>query len=256
MCKFCFHYVCGVSWAFGFTRLAGLAAVGSAARPAVWYLAIGVALALLAVLLAVSLESAPLVAFDAEGRRFLARWAGPGLLQFWVLCSWLGAGTLLIVLSSIAAAVLWARGERLAGAFAPLAPLGGYAVMSIAKSVVGRSRPPLAEAYWTDALDPIRFAAWDPLSASFPSGHALQALVVYGYLAGVLPERMRLLGAGVAGVIVFLVGSSRVALGAHWPTDILSGWLLGAAWLLVLLGLRSACATIFPRPALSGEVRQ
>jgi undecaprenyl-diphosphatase len=75
-------------------------------------------------------------------------------------------------------------------------------------------------------------------SASFPSGHALQAAVVYltlgALLARVQPQR-RLKGyvLMVSVGLMILVGSTRVYLGVHWPTDVLAGWAAGAAWAIL-----------------------
>ncbi|MDT7656100.1 MAG: hypothetical protein QOF38_815 [Pseudonocardiales bacterium] len=70
---------------------------------------------------------------------------------------------------------------------------------------------------------------------ALPSGHSLGSVVVYGVLTACLAPTLRgasrrwlLLGA-VA--LVLLVGWSRVYLAAHWVTDVLTGWLLGGAWL-------------------------
>ncbi|WP_376874688.1 phosphatase PAP2 family protein [Albirhodobacter sp. R86504] len=69
-------------------------------------------------------------------------------------------------------------------------------------------------------------------SASFPSGHSMMAVVVWLSLAlaiaRVAPELRRAL-IGAALTLSALVGVSRVALGVHWPSDVLGGWALGAA---------------------------
>lgn len=76
--------------------------------------------------------------------------------------------------------------------------------------------------------------------SSFPSGHLVQAVVAFGILAYLWATTTRSRGevllawiiaaAGVAAVVV-----ARLRLGAHWPTDILAGAILGAAWLGVLI---------------------
>lgn len=72
-------------------------------------------------------------------------------------------------------------------------------------------------------------------SSSFPSGHSMNSAIVYLTLGAVLarlvqPLSMKLYILGVALLISFLVGISRVYLGVHYPSDVLAGWSLGLAW--------------------------
>lgn len=72
-------------------------------------------------------------------------------------------------------------------------------------------------------------------TASFPSGHAMLSAVTYLTLGALLTrvERSRRIKAFMIGLAVFitlLVGASRVYLGVHWPSDVLAGWSVGAAW--------------------------
>ena len=76
-------------------------------------------------------------------------------------------------------------------------------------------------------------------SFGFPSGHVFGDVLVVGLLAWVcwhsLPRRAGLAGLAAATVVLALAGPSRVAVGAHWPSDILGGYLWGAAALAGLL---------------------
>ena len=81
---------------------------------------------------------------------------------------------------------------------------------------------------------------------SFPSGHAFNSTVSYGLLAIIawrsdLPLAARRLIVAAAIILVALIGCSRIALGVHYPTDVVAGWLGG----LALLGLVVAAVTVW-----------
>jgi undecaprenyl-diphosphatase len=100
---------------------------------------------------------------------------------------------------------------------------GGIAISSIAKDVFDRPRPEL-----------VPYGSYVH-TASFPSGHSMMAAVAYlslGVLiARVQPSRrLKAFIILIAVMLTVLVGISRVYLGVHWPTDVLAGWLAGAAW--------------------------
>lgn len=75
-------------------------------------------------------------------------------------------------------------------------------------------------------------------SMSFPSGHAMLSAVTYltlGALIARTQDKRRLGGyvIGAAILVTVLIGLTRIYLGVHWPTDVLGGWCLGAAWALL-----------------------
>jgi undecaprenyl-diphosphatase len=74
-------------------------------------------------------------------------------------------------------------------------------------------------------------------SASFPSGHSTLSAATYLTLAMLVASletrrRSKALAYGLAATLLLAVGVSRVYLGVHWPSDVVAGWCLGAAWAL------------------------
>lgn len=107
------------------------------------------------------------------------------------------------------------------------------------KTVVARERPEL--------LEPIVVET----GYSFPSGHAALGMVGWGILAVLLwrsrlPRGVRIGLVVAAGVVVFLIGLSRVYLGVHYPTDVVAGWVLGG---VVVLLFERLTRTVSPEPA-------
>jgi membrane-associated phospholipid phosphatase len=85
-------------------------------------------------------------------------------------------------------------------------------------------------------------------SYSYSSGHAALSIAFYGLWAAYLirsdlPRGIRVAAAGALGLLILGIGWSRLALGAHYPTDVLGGYLLGGAFLCVALAfVRRAAA--------------
>jgi undecaprenyl-diphosphatase len=136
-----------------------------------------------------------------------------------------GTGILTFLILVVLGFLLLQRKIRVAGVM--MVALGGGMLLSPAlKLGFDRPRPDLV---------PHEVLVY---SASFPSGHALHAAVVYltlgALLARVQPHR-RLKGyvLSVSVVLMVLVGITRVYLGVHWPTDVLAGWAAGAAWAIL-----------------------
>ncbi|HKA11854.1 MAG TPA: bifunctional DedA family/phosphatase PAP2 family protein [Candidatus Dormibacteraeota bacterium] len=138
--------------------------------------------------------------------------------------TWLGSTAVIVPALVLTAAVLVMRGRDWRSAvLLATAVAGAVGLYNIVKVAVERPRPP--STLWIGEYS----------GAAFPSGHATQAVAFYGMLAIVLSTR----GSPVVGVVVWMgaavitlvVGASRLYLGAHWLTDILAGWALGAAWI-------------------------
>jgi membrane-associated phospholipid phosphatase len=119
----------------------------------------------------------------------------------------------------------WRRAWPEARMFA-IACLGAYALNQGLKLVFVKDRPQL----WTQLINESSF--------SFPSGHALGTLVLYGFLAYVLATRFsRFSGLifAIAAVIIAAIGFSRLYLGVHWPTDVIAGYAVGFLWLTICI---------------------
>ncbi|CAN1211502.1 Phosphatidic acid phosphatase type 2/haloperoxidase domain-containing protein [Tumidithrix helvetica PCC 7403] len=77
-------------------------------------------------------------------------------------------------------------------------------------------------------------------SFSFPSGHALGTVVLYGAIAYLLAKyypHYRIWIYLLVAILVMAVGLSRLYLGVHWPTDVLAGWAIGLLWLITCIAM-------------------
>jgi len=73
---------------------------------------------------------------------------------------------------------------------------------------------------------------------SFPSGHTITAVALYGFLATLLWQRQHRALALLVGAVIPAVGFSRIYLGVHYPSDVVAAMMLGSLWLmLVMVGL-------------------
>ncbi|MGI5239597.1 phosphatase PAP2 family protein [Dactylosporangium sp. CA-139066] len=160
----------------------------------------------------------------------------------------LGGPVIMPILAAVAAIALAIRRRQVSPVVLMAVATAGSLLMTIVgKALVGRIRPPLA-----DAVAPYE------TSASFPSGHALNAVVVAGVVAYLLvlrQRRWRSRTATVAAAVVFAVamGLSRVFLGHHWLTDVLVAWTLGLAWLAVVITMHRLYLSVRHMPLEAGR---
>lgn len=150
-----------------------------------------------------------------------------------------GVGVLVFVTLAVVGYLLLRRSRALA-LYTTVAVGGGILLSSLLKEFFDRSRPDLV---------PHETVVY---TSSFPSGHSMMSAVVYLTLGAMLARiqahvRLKAYILLVAAFITVSVGSSRVYLGVHWPTDVLAGWAGGAAWAV-------ACWLVLRRLQRRGDV--
>ncbi len=140
-----------------------------------------------------------------------------------------GSGWVSIPLSMLSLFAVFARPRLRPDALRLLIALGGgQGLVTGLKLFYHRPRPSLALAH---------------LGNSFPSGHSFFAMTMYGFLADRLTRAdtpRRAWVRPVAALLILGIGFSRVALGVHYPTDVLAGFAAGFAWLRLCLALPPA----------------
>ena len=172
----------------------------------------------------------PLTPFDLTWLDWFHGHATSTGLQIFGAISWLGSPAMMTALGLVVALVLLCRRHMLLlGGWAATLVGGGVLEMTL-KHIIQRPRPVYASTFLHGT------------SFSFPSGHALGSLVVYGMLAYLLVvfwterRRTRLTIVLVAALLTVAIGVSRLYLGVHYFSDVVAGYAAGLLWL-------SACIT-------------
>ncbi len=178
---------------------------------------------------------------DPRDLRFFTDHRTGALVRGAKVASEVGAVPILGALAVVAALLLWRRGVRVAVAIAPGIALGAAGVgAAVVKNIVGRTRPPVALHLVSESGN------------SFPSGHATDSAALFVTLALVvavfvcrrpIARSLSVLGGGSA---TALIGTSRLVLGVHWPTDVLAGWALGLAVAVAVTMSMAAIARLSP----------
>jgi undecaprenyl-diphosphatase len=154
----------------------------------------------------------------------------PGLTRVMSLVTNIANGRVAIPVTVAMTILIFRFDERRAAFMYLLACLSGEGVMLGIKEIVRHHRPVAITPKLTDA-------GW----YSFPSGHAMLAVIIFGLGTWLLTRRaskpVRILSMTIATAFVLLVGVSRVYLGAHWPSDVLGAWLGGVGWTAFCYGL-------------------
>jgi undecaprenyl-diphosphatase len=116
--------------------------------------------------------------------------------------------------------LVW-KARRRAALIIIVVPILAGVTNSILKEAFARARPDIVP-----HLDNIG-------NLAYPSGHAANAVAFFTLAALILATKRPVLWRSVAVAVAIMIGTSRVLLGVHWPSDVLGGWLWGTACALI-----------------------
>jgi undecaprenyl-diphosphatase len=141
-----------------------------------------------------------------------------------------------VVAVAAVVALAWRPARRGEAILVAVVAAGAGLLVSIAKPIVGRVRPPEQYRLVTEA------------NQSFPSGHSVASIAIITVIVVVLVSRISSRGRRTTVIVigaafVALIGVSRLYLGVHWPTDVAGGWFTGLGWLLLCLTIRRVWRT-------------
>jgi membrane protein DedA with SNARE-associated domain/membrane-associated phospholipid phosphatase len=165
----------------------------------------------------------PLVQFDQTLATLLHSWATPVATTIFVIISTLGEPVLAVLGIVVAGLLAWRRQWLHLGTWV-IGLSGGEVLSQVIKYLVARPRPVFAQPLIPES------------GYSFPSGHAVLSLIAYGLLAyfAVLVLSSWRARTGVimaAGLLVLVIGFSRLYLGVHYFSDVVAGYAAGGVWL-------------------------
>jgi len=148
----------------------------------------------------------------------VAEYRGPTTTTLMVAATQMGSAWMLTILTTVGVLLIW-RASRRSAIFLVLTVAGAGALNQLVKELVARPRP----------TEPLYAIA----GYSFPSGHSMAAVAFFLALVLMVRQhhyRLQWQVAAIALPLVALIGTTRVYLGVHYPSDVVGGWALGAVW--------------------------
>ena len=175
-----------------------------------------------------ALQPSSLTAFDEEVARTFTERAPTHNTRRSILILFTIIGSVPAMTSLALVGVIWQCARRdwvLAVAWAAIVAGGGLFNLALKKSL-DRPRPDVE----------MRDAAVHETNESFPSGQSMGGVIGYGMLAYFLLQVCRPFAARIAVIalvaaVIGFIGFSRIYLRAHWFSDVVGGFIIGAAWL-------------------------
>ncbi|MEF3691607.1 MAG: bifunctional DedA family/phosphatase PAP2 family protein [Candidatus Moraniibacteriota bacterium] len=160
----------------------------------------------------------------------------PYLNNFFIFITHLAGTITMIILGFIALIFFITRKKWRYSLILLLAMSGGKIIEVLIKNIIGRNRP-------DNALV-------ETVGYSLPSGHATIAIIFYSILIYYFKNHIRNIRLKytlitLCAFIIFAVGFSRIYLGAHWFSDVVAGFSLGAFWLTLIILFLEFVTTVF-----------
>ncbi|MDB4885949.1 MAG: superfamily [Gemmatimonadetes bacterium] len=170
-----------------------------------------------------SVQKGATQAYDVAVLQWLGRHQTRLLTAGAVELTYLGTGTVVLMVVGVSALFLWHTEHKHSARILLVAVAGNILLNGMLKLVFHRTRPSVFD-WQTTAV-----------SSSFPSGHAMSATVCYGtvaYLVARLQKHRSSRVATLTGavILILLICATRLYLGVHYPSDVIAGIVVGLAW--------------------------
>ena len=175
---------------------------------------------------AYQISAAEVLSFDTAIREWVYARRNPGLNRVLITITYLGNWQMVSLMGIF---LLMVKSTRMnMGIPFAVISLSSTVVYKAAKEIFQRSRPDFAVRLIEEG------------GFSFPSGHSMNGLVCYGILIYLIRRycknrKLANVLTGLLGFLIIAIGCSRVYVGVHYPTDIIGGWSLGAAYLCIAI---------------------
>lgn len=169
----------------------------------------------------------------------------------------LGSGVALWIVLLGGTVFLWRSRHHYSVLLLWVSLLGGRTLNQVLKAAYDRPRPQL----FGPEIQALGFRFDYPSSTSFPSGHATTAVVIFGTLAYLVARleptrRQRRITLVGTGLVILVIGFSRVYLGVHYPSDVVAGYIAGFVWATsCALGIEAVRYFRWRKPGVAAEER-
>ena len=193
-----------------------------------------------------TVQAGATMALDDTALRWMGAHQSPMATTVALEVTALGTATVVIMMTAVAGMLLALNDKLGSTTLLVAATIGGLALNLLLKLHYHRPRPHIFP--WETHV----------VSSSFPSGHAMNAVIVYGtiaYLAARLTRRrsVRAITQIMAVIVIIAICTSRVYLGVHYPSDVLGGAIIGAAWAIFCMAALEAVQRLRVMRGLSND---